>query len=186
MGLDMYLNKETYVQNWEHHSKENKHTISVKKGGKVRTDIKPERITYITEQVGYWRKFNALHGWIVNNCADGVDECQRISLSSDDITKLLDTLKQVQTLLNKAKKVVKVEKDWNGEEYDVTVYDCEDEISDLLSPTQGFFFGGYQIDDYYKHEVDRSVILFEEILDDINTSKENGLWGGDYFYQASW
>ena len=79
MGLDMYLYKKSYVQNWEHTPTENKHTISIKKGGKVRKDIKPERICYITEQIAYWRKFNALHGWFVNECASGVDECQDMS-----------------------------------------------------------------------------------------------------------
>jgi len=186
MGLDMYLNKKTYVQNWEHHDKSLKHTISVKRGGKVRDDIKPERITYITEQVAYWRKFNALHGWFVNNCADGVDECQEIYVSGDNFTELLSTLKQVQEVIKTSKKVVKVEKDWNDNDYEVTVFECEDKIKDLLPPTQGFFFGGYEIDDYYKDEVDRTVEVIQEIVDDINSTKENGLWGGDYYYQASW
>jgi len=30
MGLDMYLYKKTYVQNWEHQTPEQRHTISVK------------------------------------------------------------------------------------------------------------------------------------------------------------
>ena len=68
----MYLYKKTYVQNWEHTSPEKKHTISIKKGGKVRKDIKPERICYITEQIAYWRKFNALHGWFIENCGGGL------------------------------------------------------------------------------------------------------------------
>ena len=36
MGLDMYLSKKTYVQNWDFHKPEEKHTISIKKGGKAR------------------------------------------------------------------------------------------------------------------------------------------------------
>jgi hypothetical protein len=55
MGLDMYLSKKTYVQNWDFHKPEEKHTISIKKGGKARKDIKPKRVSYIVEEVMYWR-----------------------------------------------------------------------------------------------------------------------------------
>ena len=34
MGLDMYFNKHTYVQNWEHNGPEGQFKITVKKGGK--------------------------------------------------------------------------------------------------------------------------------------------------------
>jgi hypothetical protein len=44
MGLDMYLYKKTYVQNWEHQTPEQRHTISVKLGDNAREDIKPHRI----------------------------------------------------------------------------------------------------------------------------------------------
>ena len=68
MGLDMTLSKKTYVQNWDFHKEKEKHTISIKKGGKVRKDIKSKRISYIVEEVMYWRKANAIHSWFVENC----------------------------------------------------------------------------------------------------------------------
>ena len=33
MGLDMYLTKETYVKQWDHQTDEERHEVSVKKGG---------------------------------------------------------------------------------------------------------------------------------------------------------
>jgi len=66
MGLDMYLSKKTYVKNWDFQKKSERHTVTIKKGGKVRTDIKPERVSYITESVGYWRKANHIHQWFVD------------------------------------------------------------------------------------------------------------------------
>ena len=52
MGLDMFLSKIPVSQRIEDTNYEN------------------------CEEVAYWRKFNALHNWFVQNCQDGVDECQ--------------------------------------------------------------------------------------------------------------
>ena len=69
----------------------------------------------------------------------------------------------------------------NGEEYkvDVEVYSEIDEIMDLLPPTSGFFFGGSEIDDYYKSDIENTIKILEEELaipDDYN----------EYEYYASW
>ena len=178
MGLDMYLYKKSYVQNWEHTPTENKHTISIKKGGKVRKDIKPERICYITEQIAYWRKFNALHGWFVNECAAGVDECQDIYVPRTSLKVLQDTLTQVSDLLSKSKTRIKVLQDWNGKDYEVKVYECEDQVKELLEPTPGFFFGGTEIDEYYFEEVKSTIETLKEVLE------EDG--DDDFIYRASW
>ena len=70
MGLDMYLNKKTYVKNWDH--RDEKHSIVVLKDNEIRHDIKPNRITNIEEENMYWRKEDAIHGWIVRNIQDGI------------------------------------------------------------------------------------------------------------------
>lgn len=186
MGLDMYLYKKTYVKSWEHHKPEERHTISVKVGGKVRKDIKPERISYITEEVAYWRKFNALHGWFVNQCGDGIDECQEIYVSEDHLNELLKTLSEVKSAINKSKKVTKVLTDWNGKDYEVSVYDCEDKIEELLPPTQGFFFGSYEVNDYYKDDVENTIEMIEGLMKENEESKQHGLYSGEFYYRASW
>lgn len=182
----MYLYKKTYVKNWEHNGPENQHKITVKKGGKVRTDIKPERISYITEEVAYWRKFNALHGWFVNECANGVDECQSIYVSGEVLSNLLEILKQVKTTIDKSQKKVTVLKDWNGEDYEYEVYDCEEQVKELLPPTEGFFFGGYEVDEYYKQNVEETINIIEELLKEDELGKAHGLWSGEFYYKASW
>jgi hypothetical protein len=161
MGLDMYLYKKTYVQNWEHNPPEKQHQIEVKKNGVVREDIKPNRICYITEQVAYWRKFNALHGWFIEKCAGGVDECQDIHVTEDEMELLLKTLKEVK-----------------DSDYSLA--------KDLLPPTQGFFFGGDEIDEYYKEYVSETIETIEELLKENEQSKEHGLYSGDFYYRASW
>jgi hypothetical protein len=182
MGLDMYLHKKTYVRNWDFMTPEEKNIITIKKGGVERTDIKPERISEITENVGQWRKFNALHNWFVQNLADGVDDCKELYVERKALEILLDTLKKVKRILNKAeKKSVSVHVGWkDGKEFyeDMDVYDISDKIEKLLPTTSGFFFGGTEYDEYYYEEVCSTIKLFTELL------KEEG--GGDFYYQASW
>ena len=156
----MYLYKKTYVQNWEHNPPEQHHQIEIKRGGVLRTDIKPNRICYITEQVAYWRKFNALHGWFINNCGGGVDDCQDISVDEEKLKELLETLKEVSSNFTKAE--------------------------ELLPPTQGFFFGSDEVDEYYKEEVNSTIKIIEDLLEENEQSKEYGLYSGEFEYRASW
>lgn len=44
-------------------------------------------------EIGYWRKHPNLHGYIVNTFANGVDECQKIPLSEDDIKNIIQAVK---------------------------------------------------------------------------------------------
>ncbi len=152
MGLDMYLYKETYVQNWSFHTPEQKWNITVTKGGEP-SRIRPERICTIIEEIVYWRKFNALHTFIVNNFAGGVDECQKIFLYDEQLKKIHDTLK--------------------------TILDDTSLASQLMPPSQGFFFGTYEIDEWYWKDVENAYKVFSEILSDGEETRE-------YYYQASW
>ena len=151
--------------------------MTVNQGGKPHRTIQSDRISYIVEQVGYWRKFNALHGWFVNECGDGKDECQEMYVSEDKLKEILNLLKQVKMILDNSKVVTKVLTDWNNEEYEVLVYDCDKELFDLFPPTEGFFFGSTEIVESFKEDVERSITIFEESVNDDS---------GDYYYQASW
>ena len=155
MGLDMYLKREHYVKNWDHNPEEKKFEITVNRGGKP-YPIDPEKISYITEEIMYWRKFNALHNWIVNNCANGVDECQRIYMSNNDLVDLYNTLKEVSVDNNKAE--------------------------ELLPTTAGFFFGGTDYDEYYFDQVNRTIEELRPYIQDIHENSFNS----DFVYQASW
>ena len=178
MGLDMYLYKKHYVKNWDHNPKEDQFTISVKKGGKKFGEINPKRIAFIVEEVGYWRKFNALHGWIVQNVADGTDDCKEIYISDSRLEQMLDILKKVKSVIDNSEKRVEEHEDYfTKEKFDYVIYECSDELEELFPPTEGFFFGGDEIDTYYKNDVEKTITLFEELLE------ENS---GDLYYRASW
>jgi hypothetical protein len=179
MGLDMYIYKKTYVKNWEHTPKGQKFSITIKRGGKKFEGIKTDRISEITESVGYWRKFNALHNWFVQELADGVDDCKEIYIGEDRLKELLGVLQKVKTALDGSpKKKVQVHTGWaNGKETyeEGEAYDT-DEVEELFPTAAGFFFGGTEYDDYYYNEVCKTIVLFEELLEE----------GGDFYYQASW
>ena len=140
MGLDMYLTKKTYVKNWSHQTKEETFTISVKKGGKKFDGIQTKRISYIEEEVMYWRKFNALHAWFVRECQDGVDDCRDAYVDDDKLKDLLHILKQI---------------------------DANHSLADELLPTQqGFFFGSYTYDEWYYKDVKDTIKVLEKEFDD--------------------
>ncbi len=136
MGLDMYLSKRSYVKNWDFQSDEEKHKITIKKGGKARKDIKPKRIAYITEEVMYWRKANHIHDWFVQNCQDGKDECQESYVSSEDLGKLADLCEEVGR-------------------------SCD---GGILPTSSGFFFGATDYDEYYFDECKRTAKELRKLL----------------------
>jgi hypothetical protein len=103
--------------------------------------------------VGYWRKANAIHGWFVENTQGGVDDCR------DQYV----TREQLQTLL------------------DLVTKTLETKNPVLLPPTSGFFFGSYDIDEWYWSDLKHTRkmltrVLSAEVLDDS--------WS--FYYHSSW
>lgn len=182
MGLDMYLSKKTYVKNWSHQAPGERHTISIKKGTKKRTDIIPERISNIEEEVMYWRKANAIHNWFVQNVQEGNDNCGTYYVDCDKLSELVDLCKKAVAVIDKADIMVKeVHSGWSGGQDTFlakNVYDCSDEIEDILPPTSGFFFGSTEIDDYYKDDLVNTIEVLEKELSSSGS--------GDYYYSSSW
>ena len=79
MGLDMYLNKKTYVGN-EYRKPDQMVLVTMPTNEKdatfkIHEPIKTERVSEITERVGYWRKANHIHKWFVDNVQGGNDDC---------------------------------------------------------------------------------------------------------------
>lgn len=181
MGLDMYLSKKTYVKQWSHISPDQQFNISVNRGGKTYPGIKPERVSYVTEELMYWRKANQIHGWFVENTEE-LEADRKYSVSKVDLEVLLETCRKIMELLATAPKTTKqVVGGWkNGEEYmvDVEVYDNK-VLNDILPPTEGFFFGSDTIDNYYKEMILETIKFLEEELPNCDEDAE-------FEYYASW
>lgn len=176
----MYLNKRTYIGN-QYREEEKRVTVNV-------PEIKSERISEIIEQVGYWRKANAIHGWFIRNCADGDGERTKMEVEREQLQELLDTCKKVL----KGSKIVKG-KIANGYHMEKVAgklvqipiledgkYIEDDKLAKELLPTEdGFFFGGTDYDDWYIENLKNTVKILEEVL----AEPDNG----QYFeYEASW
>lgn len=159
MGLDMYLSKKTYVRQWSHKTPEEQFQVEVKKGNEPYEPILTNRVSYITEEVGYWRKFNALHIWFVENVQDGRDECQESYVSEEKLEELRNTLQEVKKI------------------YEEETPNKRNKLEELFPTSSGFFFGSTSYDDYYIEQVNETIELLENLL------KEEG---GDYYYQSSW
>ena len=184
MGLDMYLSKKTYVKQWSHNKPEDQYEVSVKKGGVTYPNIRQERVSYVTEEIAYWRKANQIHGWFVNNCEERIPDV-KYDVTREDLETLLETCEKVLNLLDKSEKTTtQIVGGWrNGEEYKVDhdVFTNTDEILELLPPTQGFFFGSDNIDEWYRENI---VETISSLKDELSTPKDG--YGSDYEYYASW
>ena len=184
MGLDMYLTRETYVKNWEHMKAQEKHKITITKAGKA-TGIKPERVSYITEEIGCWRKANAIHKWFVDNVQDGKDDCRTAHVSREKLEELLDVCKKVA----KASKLVdgKIENGYSFEGnklipnmVDEKLIEDASVAKELLCTTEGFFFGNTDYNEYYLENVKYTIKMLEGVL----AEKDEAM--GDYEYHSSW
>ena len=141
MGLDMYLNKRTYVQQWEHQKPEEKYEVVVTKGG-APTNVKPNKVKYIIEEAGYWRKQNQIHRWFVENIQNGTDDCGEYYVSKADLETLLELCEKVK---------------------------ADNALADELLPgASGFFFGGTDYDEWYFNGIDNTIEILKEALEDEN------------------
>jgi hypothetical protein len=142
MGLDMYLNKHTYVKHWEHNG-DNNYQVTVTKAGNP-TNIDPKKIKYIIEEAGYWRKANQIHNWFVENIQKGNDDCGDYYVGTDDLEKLLDACEKVK---------------------------ADHSLADTLLPSaSGFFFGGTEYDEWYFKDIDNTIDMVKEALADESDS----------------
>ena len=90
------------------------------------------------KEVGYWRKANAIHGWIVRNVQGGVDDCGQYEFPVEKMVELYFLCKRV--LKNKR----------------------EDYLE--LPTTQGCFFGSYEYDIYYLEYVNYTAKVLKKAL----------------------
>lgn len=179
MGLDMYLSKRVYVgANYEHRNV--KGTIYITHGQdneEIKVNFK--RVSYIIEDIGYWRKANAIHKWFVENVQDGEDNCKEYYVSYDKIRELLDVCKEV-------KKSIKLVDDTDIPKEQEGYYSKKIEdptiAQELLPTTKGFFFGDTSYNEWYLRDIEDTIEICKNVLKD---GEENN-FQDDLYYQSSW
>lgn len=80
MGLDMFLNAKKYL--WTDYDKPEKKIME--DGLELKEKI---------YEIGYWRKHPNLHGYIVQNFANGEDNCREIELGVDELKQIIKAVR---------------------------------------------------------------------------------------------
>ena len=146
----------------------------------------------IMEQVGYWRKANAIHNWFVKNVQEGVDDCKDYYVSLESLKELLDLCLEV-----KEKAIIKEGKIQNGYhigENGEKIYNMIDgrfienaeEIANILPTTDGFFFGSTDYNEYYMQDIDYTIDLIQGLLKEEEEIKKLGFYSSEFVYSSSW
>jgi len=136
MGLDMYFssNKSFY----KHDEKEDKQR---KKILKIFPDFPIcDNLGYVKVEmeVGYLRKANQIHKWLVDNIQDGEDECQKSYFPEEKIKELKKVCERII---------------------------LDHKLSETLLPTgKGFFFGNTDYDEYYFDDLKEMISICDNCL----------------------
>ena len=155
MGLDMYLSAKRYL--WSDQDKD----VSKQVGEIIGIEGDAERrfngsslvVKEITLDAMYWRKANAIHGWFVENVQDDDDDCKEYEVDREQLETLRDLCK------------------------DILEHPMAERDSDL-EPTEGFFFGCTDKDEWYYEDLKNTVEGLDRVLalpDEYS-----------FHYQASW
>ena len=139
------------------------------------------------EEVGYWRKANAIHKWFVENVQDGEDDCGTYVVSKEKLEELLGKCKyildNVQTVKGKVKNGSTYKNgEWINNYEDGEVLDEQSELlcASVLPTTSGFFFGGTDYDQYYLEDIKNTVEIIKDVLKSTDFENET------ICYSSSW
>lgn len=131
MGLDMYLERKSNEPNEDYY-----------------------------EEIGYWRKANAIHNWFVENVQNGVDDCDRYPVTQEQLEDLQTLCFEVMADHSKMADHSTAEK--------------------LLPTISGFFFGSTEYDEWYFDDIVSTIEILQKTLKTTDFDKET------VYYCASW
>ena len=165
MGLDMYLSARKYVNkiDWNKLDRSEKLDYAAATIPQWNNIVEAAGLSHVANandiygvnvsvNCAYWRKVNAVHNWFVQNVQNGEDDCGEYYVSHDKLKELLTTARQA--LFHKDPKE--------------------------LMPQAGFFFGSYDIDEYYWHGIKDTIKQLSKLteLPDFEDLS--------FYYQSSW
>lgn len=140
----------------------------------------------VHEQVGYWRKANAIHSWFVDHVQDGDDDCDyHQEVTKGVLEDLLSTCEKVlascEMVSGKIQNGITYENgkekiDWVDGKY---IYD-DSVAQELLPTTSGFFFGSTDYDEYYVRDIQDTIDIITRVLETTDFEKEM------VYYVSSW
>lgn len=165
MGLDMYLHARKYVEkvNWQ--ALNDNQDLSYDSPEVVNplwknivdisemSDVAHDIYGVSVDVVcAYWRKVNQVHKWFVDNVQRGEDNCGEYYVSQDKL----------------------------GELYNAVCGAIHKKDPSILPPHEGFFFGSYDIDEWYWHGLKNTKLQLERIFSLPDYKKLS------FYYTSSW
>jgi len=175
MGLDMYLQAKKYTSKYT--DKELNKKLWKAIGKKPYENMETAEISL---EVGYWRKSNQIHNWFVENCGEGDDNCREMEVSREQLKELKELCEKVLKILSEqTRKKVMLKDRFSKEDYEHEVYEDTEEVEELLPHQQGFFFGGYEYDEYYKDDLEQTIEIINKCFEKFDDD-----W--TFSYRASW
>lgn len=100
----------------------------------------------------YWRKSNQIHKWFVDNVQGGNDDCGNYYVSKDKLKELRETCRQALFAKDPS----------------------------LLPPQAGFFFGSYDIDEWYWEDIKRTIKKLDRLFQLPDFEQLS------FYYNSSW
>jgi hypothetical protein len=100
----------------------------------------------------YWRKSNQIHKWFVDNVQGGNDDCGNYYVSKDKLKELRETCRQALFAKDPS----------------------------LLPPQAGFFFGSYDIDEWYWEDIKRTIKKLDRLFELSDFDQLS------FYYNSSW
>ena len=165
MGLDMYLHAKKYVEkiDWTKLDRDNglgmdsPEVVNPLWNEIVDTAGMSDVATdiygvHVEVTCAYWRKANQIHKWFVDNVQGGNDNCGEYYVSNEKLNQLRETCRQALFAKDPS----------------------------LLPPQAGFFFGSYDIDEWYWQDIKDTIKKIDRVLALPDMSKLS------FYYTSSW
>jgi hypothetical protein len=109
----------------------------------------------------YWRKANAVHGWFVDNCQDGVDDCGTYPVDGEQLARLRSVCLDALAAYAEG--------------------DAE-KAGEIMSPRAGFFFGGTDVDQWWVEDLRHTASEIDRVIN-LAASTPGRI---DFAYHSSW
>lgn len=143
-----------------------------------------DKVTKEEREIGYWRKFNALHSFIANLKDKPDTNCDKLWLTKENINYIYETITTALDIMDadKPRVLVRLSGQDKLEEYDydyIFPEETQDKVKEILAPCKGFFWGSDDVDMYYYVALKRSKEIFEK-------AKESKKKGNRVFYYSWW
>ena len=121
------------------------------------------KVETIEYELGYWRKANHIHNWFVTNVQDDIDDQKDYTVTKEQLVELRQLCKKL--LKKKSAR----------------------EAKELLPTTDGFFFGGTEIDKAYWWYVKETLKIVKAAIKFLDAGEaDDSVYDCSVIYNAWW